>query len=93
LRGGIFLGKWRSTFAGNSNGKMNAKSAYALNTRYMSLLALNISTLFSKQSVFVFLLGTYVNVTYHVQLFLQLDVFLLKMQFLNVQIFLIATYV
>jgi hypothetical protein len=33
-RGGIFLGKWRSSFAGNSEGKMNVKSACALNTRY-----------------------------------------------------------
>jgi hypothetical protein len=32
--GGIFLGKWRSTFAGSSDGKMNIQSAYALNTRY-----------------------------------------------------------
>jgi hypothetical protein len=30
--GGIFLGKWCSTFAGISNGKMNVQSAYALNT-------------------------------------------------------------
>jgi hypothetical protein len=34
-RGGIFLGKWRSSFAGNSDGKMNAQSACALNTRYI----------------------------------------------------------
>jgi hypothetical protein len=33
-RGGIFLGKWRSSFAGNSGGKMNVQSACALNTRY-----------------------------------------------------------
>jgi hypothetical protein len=26
-RGGIFLGKWRSSFAGNSNGKINVQSA------------------------------------------------------------------
>jgi hypothetical protein len=32
-RGGIFLGKWRSAFAGSSNGKMNVQSACALNTR------------------------------------------------------------
>jgi hypothetical protein len=25
-RGGIFLGKWRSCFAGNSDGKMNVQS-------------------------------------------------------------------
>jgi hypothetical protein len=35
-RGGIFLNKWRSSFAGNSNGKMNVQSACALNTRYVS---------------------------------------------------------
>jgi hypothetical protein len=33
-RGGIFLGKWRSSLAGNSDGKMNAQSACSLNTRY-----------------------------------------------------------
>jgi hypothetical protein len=32
-RGGIFLGKWRSSFAGSSDGKMNVQSACALNTR------------------------------------------------------------
>jgi hypothetical protein len=32
LHGGIFLGKWRSSFAGNSGGKMNVQSACALNT-------------------------------------------------------------
>jgi hypothetical protein len=32
-RGGIFLGKWRGSFAGNSGDKMNVQSAYALNTR------------------------------------------------------------
>jgi hypothetical protein len=31
-RRGIFLGKWRSTFAGSSDGKTNAQSACALNT-------------------------------------------------------------
>jgi hypothetical protein len=34
-RGGIFLGKWRSSFAGSSDGKMNVQSACALNTRYI----------------------------------------------------------
>jgi hypothetical protein len=34
-RGGIFLGKWRSTFAGSSDGKMNVQSACALNTLYL----------------------------------------------------------
>jgi hypothetical protein len=33
-RGGIFLNKWRSSFAGNSDGEMNVQSACALNTRY-----------------------------------------------------------
>jgi hypothetical protein len=33
-RGGIFLGKWRSSFAGNSDGQMNVHSACALNTGY-----------------------------------------------------------
>jgi hypothetical protein len=30
--GGIFLGKWRSSFAGSSNSKMNVQSACTLNT-------------------------------------------------------------
>jgi hypothetical protein len=34
-RGGIFIGKWRSSFAGNSDGEMNVQSACALNTQYM----------------------------------------------------------
>jgi hypothetical protein len=33
--GGIFLGKWRSSFAGSSDGKMNVQTACALNTRYL----------------------------------------------------------
>jgi hypothetical protein len=32
-RGGIFHGKWRCSFAGNSDGKMNVQSACALNTQ------------------------------------------------------------
>jgi hypothetical protein len=36
--GGIFLGKWRSPFAGSSDGKMNVQSACALNTRYNSYI-------------------------------------------------------
>jgi hypothetical protein len=32
--GGTFLGKWRCSFAGSSDGKMNVQSACALNTRY-----------------------------------------------------------
>jgi hypothetical protein len=34
LRGGIFLGKWRSSFTGSSDGKMNVQPACTLNTRY-----------------------------------------------------------
>jgi hypothetical protein len=33
--GGVFLGKWRSSFAGNSGGKMNVQSACALDNRYI----------------------------------------------------------
>jgi hypothetical protein len=33
LRGGIFLGKWRSFFSGSFGCKMNIQSACALNTR------------------------------------------------------------
>jgi hypothetical protein len=33
-RGGIFLGKWRTAFAGSSDGKNDAQPACALNTRY-----------------------------------------------------------
>jgi hypothetical protein len=33
--GGIFLGKWRSSFAGNSDGKINVQSACDLNIRYI----------------------------------------------------------
>jgi hypothetical protein len=36
-RGGIFLGKWRRSFAGNSDGKMNVQSACLLSTRYYSM--------------------------------------------------------
>jgi hypothetical protein len=34
-RGGIFLGKWRSSFAGSSDVNMNVQSACALNIRYI----------------------------------------------------------
>jgi hypothetical protein len=37
-RGGIFLGKWPSTFAGSSSGTMNVQSACALNTLYKSIV-------------------------------------------------------
>jgi hypothetical protein len=33
-RGGIFLSNWRSTFAGSSDGKINAQSTCALNIRH-----------------------------------------------------------
>jgi hypothetical protein len=33
-RAGIFLGKWHSTFARSADGKMNVKSACAMNTLY-----------------------------------------------------------
>jgi hypothetical protein len=36
-RGGIFLDKWRSSFAGSSDGKVNVQSACALNTRYIDV--------------------------------------------------------
>jgi hypothetical protein len=44
-RGGIFLGKWRSSFAGSSDGKMNVQSACALNTRYFSTIDFSTSAL------------------------------------------------
>jgi hypothetical protein len=34
--GGIFLGKWRRSFAGSSDGKINAQLACVLNIRYMA---------------------------------------------------------
>jgi hypothetical protein len=34
LRGGILLGKSRSSSAGNADGKVNVQSACALNTQY-----------------------------------------------------------
>jgi hypothetical protein len=37
-RGGIFLGKWRSSFAGSSEGKMNVQSACDLNTKYIQVM-------------------------------------------------------
>jgi hypothetical protein len=38
-RGGIFLGKWRSTCTGSSGGKMNVQSACAMNTLYKQMVA------------------------------------------------------
>jgi hypothetical protein len=35
LRVGIFLGTWRSSFAGSSDAKMNVQSACALNIQYI----------------------------------------------------------
>jgi hypothetical protein len=49
-RGGIFLGKWRSYFAGNSDGKMNVQSACALNTRYFNM---RLSTSYKKSGLLV----------------------------------------
>jgi hypothetical protein len=40
-RGGVSLSKWRSSFAGNSDGKMNVQSACALNTRYNNIGLMN----------------------------------------------------
>jgi hypothetical protein len=42
VRGAVrrhFFGKWRSSIAGSSDGKMNVQSACALNTRYMNEIA------------------------------------------------------
>jgi hypothetical protein len=36
--GGIFLGKWRSAFAGSSHGEMDVPSSCALSTRYVLML-------------------------------------------------------
>jgi hypothetical protein len=41
-RSGIFLGKWRSTFAGNSEGKTHVQSACALNFAYGSVWVRNL---------------------------------------------------
>jgi L-asparaginase/Glu-tRNA(Gln) amidotransferase subunit D len=40
-RGCIFVGNWRSSFAGSSDGKMNVQSACALNTRYICIMHMN----------------------------------------------------
>jgi hypothetical protein len=37
--GGIFLGKWCSSFVGRSDGKMNVQSACTLNTQYIQTTA------------------------------------------------------
>jgi hypothetical protein len=36
-RGGIFLGKWRSSFVGSADGKINVQSACTPNTRYIHI--------------------------------------------------------
>jgi hypothetical protein len=46
-RAGIFLGKWRSSFAGSSDGKMNVQSACALNSRYIALGYISCCCLYS----------------------------------------------
>jgi hypothetical protein len=59
-RGGIFLGKSHSSFAGNSDGKMNIQSACALNTRYKSdfTAKLNVTYIISNVSEFMQLRST-----------------------------------
>jgi hypothetical protein len=61
----------------------------------MSLVAINIVSLSWKQSTFVFLPGTYFSLTYSVSssaTALQLDVFLIKTQFVTVQIILVSHF-
>jgi hypothetical protein len=56
-------------------------------------MTLNIASLSWKQSAFVFLLGTYVTLPRSVApsaTALQQDVYLLQMQFVNLQIFLVS---
>jgi hypothetical protein len=43
-RGGIFFGKWRSSFAGNSDGKINVQSACALNKQALQHKSRNAQT-------------------------------------------------
>jgi hypothetical protein len=64
LRGSIFLGKWRSSFAGSSNGKMNVQLPCTLNTRYNEVLLSN--QISKKQTTFINTL--YSNATHHVNL-------------------------
>jgi hypothetical protein len=45
-RGGIILGKWRSSFAGISDGKMNAQSACTLKTRDVLITFLCFNSIF-----------------------------------------------
>jgi hypothetical protein len=56
----------------------------------MSLAAPNIAPLSWKQSAFVFLLGILTRSVAPSATALQLDVFLLEMQFVNLQIFLVS---
>jgi hypothetical protein len=53
-RGGISLGKWRSSFAESSDGKMNAKSACTLNTPYKKGFRLSICAYYSWKIVLNF---------------------------------------
>jgi hypothetical protein len=39
-RGGLFLGKWRSTFAGSSDSKINVRTTCTQNILYMSIYGL-----------------------------------------------------
>jgi hypothetical protein len=50
-RGGIFLGKWHSTFAGSSDSKMNVQSACPLNTLY-NIIVLYIKLQYNKAQQF-----------------------------------------
>jgi hypothetical protein len=54
-RGGIFLGKWRSSFAESSDGKINIQSACAVNTRYNVRRSSDYSTLTRLQPWYFFL--------------------------------------
>jgi hypothetical protein len=60
----------------------------------MFLVAVNAAHLSSKQSAFVFLLGTYGTSSFLAAFpatALQLDVFLRKIQFVNIEIFLVES--
>jgi hypothetical protein len=50
--GGIFLGKWRSSFAGSSDDKMNIQSACILNTRYYPFNTENFCILPTRRFIF-----------------------------------------
>jgi hypothetical protein len=59
-RGGIFLGKWRSSFVGSSDGKMNVQSACSLNILYFSHPSVPESLLYPNilfQNLFLYILN------------------------------------